>query len=157
MAAKLRRYLADEYESRRFTPYMEKVDNIFPIQIDDQDNSDNINEFCNIFCTVLRKDYFCIELSGPFPITDSIADLIEIYNGKVDRMQGCLSIQLNTSQIEVIMDLADRIKKTAMMGHLVSNPSWISISARTISSLYRFVRIIKEYNHSKMTTHILLS
>jgi hypothetical protein len=30
----------------------------------------------------------------------------------------------------------------------VGNPNWHGISARTISSLYRFVRIVKEYGRS---------
>jgi len=157
MSKQLRRYLLDEYEGRRISPYMQKIDNTFPIQIDDQDDSDNINEFCNVFCTVSQNDLFTIEICGNFPITDAITDLVEIYNGGVDRAQGRLTLELRSSQVEAIMDLADRIRKTATMGKLVANSSWLSVSARTISSLYRFVRIIKDFNQSKMTRHILVN
>jgi len=157
MSTQLRRYLFEEYDSRKISPYSQKIDQQVPIQIDDQDDSDNINEFCNIFCTVLKNDHFLIELSGTFPITTNMSDLIEIYNGSINRDHGSLMLELRTSQIEAIMDLADRIRKTALMGKLVSNPSWLAISARTISSLYRFVRIVKEYNQSKMTKHILVN
>lgn len=157
MSKQLSRYLLDEYESRRISPYMQKIDTTFPIQIDDQDDNDNINQFCNVFCTVSQSDLFTIELCGNIPITDGMADLVEIYNGVVDRAQGRLTLELKNTQIEAIMDLADRIRKTAMMGKLVSNPSWMAVSARTISSLYRFVRIIKDYNQLKMTRHILVN
>jgi hypothetical protein len=157
MSTNLRRYLIDEYEGRRATPYLGKIDSLFPIQLDDQDDNDNIDEFCNIFCIVNKNDSFSIELSGTFPITESIADLVDIYNGFVDKDRGRLMLKLKATQIEAIMDLADRIKKTAMMGKLVANPSWLSLSARTISSLYRFVRIIKEYNQMKLSKAVLVA
>jgi hypothetical protein len=44
------------------------------------------------------------------------------------------------------MDLADKIRKTSLSG-APYNTGWLTVSARTISSLFRFVRIIKEYNN----------
>lgn len=155
MSAQLRQFLMNDYENRRTSPYARKIDAYFPIQLDDQDDDDNLNEFCNIFCFVHKNDCFSIEISGSFPITDNISDLVDIYNGSINRELGRLIIRLKTSQIEAIMDLADRIRKTALMGKLVSNSSWLSLSARTISSLYRFVRLIKEYNQFKLTRHLL--
>jgi len=76
-------------------------------------------------------------------------DLSEIYKGYADSLQGKLVLNLTTDQIEVVTDLADKIRKTSLLGPVINNQNWLPISARTISSLYRFVRIIKEYNHSR--------
>ena len=148
MSSRLRRYLIDAYESRRPTHHARKVDPNFPIQIDDQDDNDKLNEFCTVFCIVGRKNTFTIELTGTLPITQQMVDLVEIYGGNVNREQGrqSLALTLNIRQIEAIMDLADRIRKTSFMGEAVNNPNWISLSARTISTLYRFVRIIKDFS-----------
>ena len=145
MTSQLRNYLIDAYESRRSTPNTHRIDPRFPIQIDDQDDNDKLNEFCTIFCTVSRNNTFLIDLTGTFPVTQDMIDLAEIYNGYYKKNQGRLSLKLNVRQVEALMDLADRIRKTSFLGDTVNNPNWLSISARTISSLYRFVRIIKEY------------
>lgn len=149
MSANLRRYLIEEYESRRNNPYVRRVDERFPIQIDDQDDSDNINEFCNIFCYVKKKYHFVLEFSGNFSITPSMKDLADIYNGYIDQENERFSLSLKIDQIEAVMDLADRIRKTARNTDHHSATSWLAMSARTISSLYRFVRIIKEYTNSR--------
>ncbi len=146
MSSSLRNYLNDTYEPRRSISPDHVVDFSYPIQIDDQDDHDKLDEFCNIFCIVHKNRKFCVELIGAFPITQSITDLIEIYGGFVNRAEGRLSLTLSTLQIEAIMDLADRIRKTSFMGETVNNSNWLSISSRTISSLYRFVRVIKEFN-----------
>ncbi len=151
MSASLRRYLIESYECGQPSSEGLKTDPKFPIQIDDQDDNDNINEFCNIFCTVGKKNNFTIEITGLFPITQQMKDLAEIYKGSCTTEQGgnSLSLTLNIRQIEAIMDLADKIRKTSYMGETVNNPNWLSISARTISSLYRFVRIIKDFTQEE--------
>jgi hypothetical protein len=149
MSSRLRTYLFDAYEGRRSTSHPHKIDPKFPLQVDDQDDNDKLNEFCNIFCMVSNNNTFSIELVGTFPITQSIIDLAEIYSGTVNRSQGRLTLILNTHKVDALMDLADRIRKTSFMGESVNNPNWLSMSARTISSLYRFVRIIKEFNQQK--------
>ena len=149
MSARLRRYLFNIYETRRSLAYPRRIGFGFPIQIDDQDDKDKLTEFCNVFCMVLRNNRFRLDLVGNFPITQQMIDLADIYNGTIVREQNRLSLLLSTRQIAVIMDLADRIRKTAFMGELVNNPNWLPISARTISSLYRFVRIIKEYSQTR--------
>jgi hypothetical protein len=84
-------------------------------------------------------------LIGTIPITQEIADLAEIYNGHVDTSTNKIILTLNPRQIDAIVSLASLIKKTSNMGDLIGNPSWHNISARTISSLHRFSRVIKEY------------
>ncbi len=157
MSARLKSYLLESYGSRRFIPSSLKNDPKFPIQIDDQDDNDNINDFCNIFCIVCEKERFIIELAGNFPISDAISDLVEIYNGTINRDEGRISLVLNTRQIEALTDLADRIRKTSLLGHTVNNGNWLAVSARTISSLYRFVRTIKEFNLTQAGQNILLN
>jgi hypothetical protein len=146
MSNNLRQYLVDAYENRHTSLLPKKLPADTPIQIDDQDDSDKLNEFCNIFCIVKTKDSFTLEMIGAFPITSDIADLAEIYNGQADPLNGRLNLNLNIYQIEVLMDLADKIRKTSFMGNAI-NSAWLTISSRTISSLYRFVRIIKEYQN----------
>jgi hypothetical protein len=70
---------------------------------------------------------------------------VEIYNGLSDPINGKISLVLTPENIGVLTDLADKIRKTSFLGDKINNPNWLPISARTISSLYRFVRIIKEY------------
>jgi hypothetical protein len=149
MSAHFRNYLFNAYKSPRnfFLPKASMKTAV--LQIDDQDDTDSITEFCNIFCSVGNKKEFTIEFSGRFPITQEIADLVEIYNGTVDRSGGKLSVALNLNQITVLRDLSDKLRKTSFMGDMVNNSGWLSVSARTISSIYRFMRIIEEYKKSE--------
>ena len=153
MSADLRQFIIDAYESRRTMITLPKSTKNFPIQLDDQDDIDNINEFCNIFVTIKRSNRFKIELIGNFPITKEMIDLSEIYNGYADSTQGKLVLNLTTKQIEVLTDLADKIRKTSFLGPVINNQNWLPISARTISSLYRFVRIVKDFNQSRASKH----
>jgi hypothetical protein len=150
MAIQLQQFLSDAYESRHVS-FPKKTSRDISIQIDDQDDSDHLQAFCNLFCTVLKSNSFMIELIGNFPITTEVADLAEIYSGSYYPLHKRLVIILNTEQIDVLTDLADKIRKTSF-ADLPENPGWLTISARTISSLYRFVRIIKEYNNLNQKT-----
>ena len=148
MSSKLRRYLVEAYfGEKEFITGSVKKD--FAIQIDDQDDNDDLVEFCNMFVTVGKRGHFVFELLGRIPLTQDIVDLAEIYNGTVERNPGRIMIRLNVDQIELLMDLAKNIRKTSRMGLAIANPSWHRISARTISSIYRFVRIIREYTKIK--------
>lgn len=138
-------YLVDTYECRHTIPHSGSSGNPYPIQIDDQDDNDNINEFCNVFCTVLNKNKFRIDLTGNFPITDGISDLADIYNGFTDRSINRLSMILHIKQIDVVADLADKIKKATFITDDTNSHKLIPMSARTISTLYRFVRTVKEF------------
>jgi hypothetical protein len=148
MSNRLKQYLFEAYKSPRNFSLPKKYLRTAPIQIDDQDDSDSIDDFCNIFCDVKKENVFSVELKGRFPITREIEDLVEIYNGSSNPAAGKISVTLTLDQIDVLRDLSDKIRKTSFMGDLVNNPSWLPVSARTISSLYRFVRIIKEYKKS---------
>ncbi len=145
MSTKLRQYLIDAYEARPSAIFRFKTNKSIPIQIDDQDDLDRINEFCNVFCNVKDNAEFTIELIGNFPISSEIADLAEIYNGYADPLNGRVYLELSLEKIGVLTDLADKIRKTSFLGDKINNTNWLPISARTISSLYRFVRILKEY------------
>ena len=155
MSFRLQQFLLESYETRRTSSPPRRIGHDYPIQIDDQDDNDNLNEFCNVFCIVMRRNRFRIDLIGNFPVSQQMIDLVDIYNGTVVRAQNRLSLPLSINQIEAVMDLAERIKKTSFMGDAVNNPDWIAVSARTVSSLYRFVRIIKEYRQSKPTDDLL--
>jgi hypothetical protein len=149
MSSRLRQFILDAYQNRHILILSGTKRFDYPIQIDDQDDNDKLDEFCNIFCIVGSNENFRIELNGSFPITKGMADLAEIYDGFSDIIKGKLVLNLNTEQIEVLMDLADKIRKTSFSGPSINNANWISISARTISSLYRFVRTIKEFKNNK--------
>ncbi len=144
MSRRLQKHILESYHTN--------IQNIFKtrkrypyLQIDDQHDYDNISEFCNIFINFKKQNSFEIELIGAVPITQEIADLAEIYQGHADPDQSKITLTINPKQIEAVADLASLFKKTALMGDLIGNPSWQQISARTIHSLQRFVRIIKEY------------
>jgi hypothetical protein len=150
MSSGLRRYLLEAYAgNREILP--EKIPKDFPIQIDDQDENDSLAEFCVIFILVKKNNRFEIELSGKMPITNEIIDLADIYGGSADQRQGKILLHITLQQIEVLIDLAKMIRKTAALGDAVGNPNWHRVSARTISSLHRFLRIIKEYARLKRT------
>jgi hypothetical protein len=148
MASHLRQYLFDIYKSRHVFSLPKKHLKTAPIQIDDQDDDDSITDFCNIFCSVGPKNSITLEFYGRFPITKELADLFEIYGGFTDPAAGKMVIRCMIDQIEVLRDVSDNLRKTSFMGDLVNNPSWLAVSARTISSLYRFIRIIKEYRQT---------
>lgn len=153
MSTQLRNYLREAYQERR--SFYHRMDSNSPIQIDDQDSNDNINEMCNIFCIVKKKNNFILELCGSFPITQEIIDLVEIYGGKIDMSEKSITLPLNILQIDAVTDLANRLKNTSNMGDTINNPNWFFICARTISSLYRFVRIIKEYIQNQTAKNLL--
>jgi hypothetical protein len=148
MSSRLRQFLIEAYfGEKEFLTRKVKKD-VF-IQIDDQDDNDDLTEFCNIFVTVKNRGKFEIELLGRIPITREIIDLAEIYNGFVDMNAERIVLNIDANQIEVVMDLAKKIRKTSRLGSKIRNPNWNRISARTISSLYRFVRLIREYQRTK--------
>ncbi len=150
MSAKLRRYLLDAYAgNREILP--EKIRRDFPIQIDDQDDDDPVSDFCNIFVVV--KKYNCIEIDffGAIPFSREIADLAEIYGGFADEGAQKIVMNLSVRQIDALIDLAKKIRKTVAYSPATHSHNGHSTTARTISSLYRFVRIIKEYVRSKTT------
>jgi hypothetical protein len=139
----LRQHLYEAYVSNGYRCFS-RAKNI-PIQIDDQDDSDNLAEFCNIFVHAGKKNKFTIEISGQFPITGKIADLAEIYAGKASREEGLVWLTLQTFQYSVIFELADIIRQTANLGEAIGNPGWNKLAARTASSLHRFIRIIEDF------------
>ncbi len=149
MSYQLSQFLIDAYDYHHVTTSKQNKGLNFPIQIDDQDDNDKLNEFCNIFVTVKPKDIIKLELIGNFPITKELVDLSTSLNGFTDTLQSKLVLYLKIDQIDVIMNIADIIRKTSFLGPVISNPNWLTISSRTISSLYRFARIIKEYKASK--------
>ena len=145
MGSQFRQYILDCYEPLRGKSAKGKNIRNMPVQIDDQDDNDSFTDFCNIFCTVESSKSVRLELSGNIPITKSMADLAEIYRGFADTNRGKLSISIKLDQIAVVNDLAQQIRKTALMGSLVNNPHWYRISARTASSLMRFCRVVEEF------------
>jgi hypothetical protein len=148
MSARLRRYLAESYlGEKEFLPGTVNKDSA--IQIDDMDENDDLTQFCSMFVTVGARGNFVFELLGRIPLTQGVVDLVEIYGGSVERDPGRIVIPLTLDQIEVLLDLAGHIRKTSRAGTVAQNHYWHRISARTISSIYRFVRIIKEYSKTK--------
>jgi hypothetical protein len=148
MSAKLRQYLLDAYSgNREILP--EKIGKDFPIQIDDQDDDDPISDFCNIFVVVKKNNRFEIELFGCIPFSKEIADLAEIYGGFADEAVSKIILNLSVRQIDSLIDLSKKIRKTVAFTHATHNHNGHGTAARTISSLYRFVRIVKEYVRSK--------
>ncbi len=160
MSSKLREYLLERYFIKGdILP--EKKGKDFPIQIDDQDDDDTLSEFCAIFVVIKKNDAFEIELFGQIPWSREICDLTEIYGGFVktdeqypyeqskgelsDRVQGRIVLNLHVQQIEALIDLAKKIRKIAVSDNSSYDQKWLRIMARTMSSLHRFVRYIKEY------------
>jgi hypothetical protein len=144
MSSKLKNHLIDAYLGEN-NPITDKIAKDFAIQIDDQDDNDDITLFCNLFVRVRDKGNFVFDMIGNFPITKEINELVEIYDGEINTKIKRITLYLNISQIDVLIDLANHIKKTYNLGETINNPMWHRISARTISSIYRFVRLVKEY------------
>lgn len=115
------------------------------IQIDDQDDNDNIQTFCNIFITFLNSNTFQLELSGKFPITPAISDICEIYKGYANVHRKTVTLMLDKDKVDVIDHLVEMLKETSHLGNTVDNAEWEQMSARTISSLKRLSRTIREY------------
>ena len=148
MSKHLRHFLYEHYSGNSVSS-SRRVRKDYHIQIDDQDDSDILNEFCAIFVTVGEKNRMEIELCGGIPITRELADFCEIYGGFADPSKNRIIMHINPGQIEALTDLAARIKNTSELGYTVQNPDWDKISSRTVSSIYRFVRIMKEYREMR--------
>jgi hypothetical protein len=144
MSTALNQYLIDAYVGHvdRLS-FRDKHD--LSIQIDDQDDGDPIDSFCNIFVTVGKREQFEVELVGRFPVTQPISDLAEIYNGVADPNESRVVLRLNPGTIEALADLSLGLRATAFLGDKIGNAQWERISARTISSLRRFIRVVREY------------
>ena len=143
MSVNLKLYLLEHYK--------EEWESSFPssqqfIQIDDQNSNDNFQTFCNIFITFKRGNSFELEINGKFPITPEIEDICDIYKGYANIHRKRLLLHLDTNKIAVIDDLANMLKTTVHMGESIDNPDWKQISARTVGSLKRVSRILREYN-----------
>jgi hypothetical protein len=149
MSSYLQQYISDVYKSQHAFTLPKKHIKSAPIQIDDQDDNDSLTDFCNIFCYVGPKNIITLEFYGRIPITKELTDIMEIYGGSADPSAGKMVVRFSPDQIEVLRDISDKLRKTSPMGDLVNNPSWLSVSARTISSLYRFMRIIREYKQAR--------
>lgn len=141
MSQRLRKYIVSSYCNLPDSiPHRIKRD--FAIQIDDQDDRDNLTEFCNIFVTVGKKDRFEIDFCGNIPLNNELVDLVDIYNGTSDLTHGRITLDLHVYQADALLDVAKKIKASSDMS---TNPNWYKIAARTISSLYRFVRVLQGF------------
>jgi hypothetical protein len=148
MSSKLRQFLIESYfGDREFLTRKVKKD--ISIQIDDQDDNDNLAEFCNIFVTIIGKERYEVDLLGRIPLTRDVIDLVETYNGVADSSAGRIILVLTIDQVGALTDLGGKIRETSDMEATVNIPGWRSISARTADSLDRFVRTIREYSRSK--------
>lgn len=147
MSYHLCQFLMDIYEYRNTNPSRKVPYYNIPIQIDDQDDNDILDDFCNIFLTIKPKNSFKIELIGKFPITKELSELADKYRGFSDPIFGKLTLFLDINQTDVLLQLADYIRKTSFLGSIIQNNNWLAVSSRTISSLFRFVRIITEYKN----------
>jgi hypothetical protein len=119
--------------------------NVF-IHVDDRDDGDSLTDFCNIFCSAISGKRLRLELTGRFPITEEMANFAEAHGGFADVERGTLSINISIDQTLAVDELAQLVKKTARMGSVIGNPVWFRISARTVSSLLRFGRVLREYS-----------
>jgi hypothetical protein len=148
MSKRLRQFLHEAYagHEQAVFPYTRRL---AVVQIDYQDDNDSLDEFCNVFVSIGKNESFDVELSGRIPISDAMVDLAEIYGGFADRNGGRLVLRLNPDRIDALEDLAAKLKATAHLGSQAGNPAWDSISARTVSSLRRFIRLIRDFRKER--------
>jgi hypothetical protein len=152
MSQRLHQFLIEAYERTAHGTPRDMLKRGAPIQVDDQDDGDIITEFCNIYIIVKKSNLMEIELSGYFPVTQEMADLAEIYSGLTEiGIPSRLILYAAPGQIDMLTDLSNKLRKTSSQGASVNNPNWHKICARTISSLHRFIRILKEYQKVKGT------
>ena len=149
MQSRLSQYLLERYEDGlgSFRQRGGSRRNVF-IHIDDRDDGDSLTDFCNIFCSFLSGKNLRLELTGIFPITEEMADFAEARGGFADVERGTLALNVSPDQTSSVDELARLVKKTARMGSIIGNPNWFRISARTVSSLLRFGRVLREYSES---------
>ncbi len=145
MSAQLRKYLFDAYIGRADFLVGKHLRKDYPIQVDDQDDNDQLENFCNIFVTIPQRDTLTLEMTGAIPLSRDIADIAEIYAGTYDPQSKRLAFTLSVSAVEAIADLATKIRETAMKKSQQGTPDGDNVAARTISSLLRLVRVLREY------------
>ena len=147
MQSRLSQYLLERYEDGRgsFRQRGGSRRNVF-IHIDDRDDGDSLTDFCNIFCSFVSGKNLRLELTGRFPITEEMAGLAEANGGLADVERGTLALNISADEAAAVDELASLVKNTARMGSIIGNPNWFRISARTVSSLLRFGRVLREYS-----------
>lgn len=146
MPKSLKTYLHNAYATEKDTafPWSNKF-----IQIDDQNDNDNIQTFCNIFLTFLSPKSFELELNGKFPITPKIRDICEIYQGYANIHRKRITLRLDQDKCDVIDSLTEMLKETSLLGDSVDNREWEQMCARTISSLKRLSRTLRAFKRPK--------
>jgi len=145
MRPQLYKYLLERYEDGRSNlRWRSGSKGNGLVHIDDRGDGDSLTDFCNIFCTVSGKR-LCLELTGRFPITDEMSDFAKAHGGFTDAERGMLAVNISAEQTRVVDELAQLVKNTASMGFVVGSAGWFRISARTVSSLLRFGRVLREY------------
>jgi len=147
MRPQLFQYLMERYENDHggFWQRGGSNRNVF-IHIDDRDDGDSLTDFCNIFCSAVSGKRLRLELTGRFPVTEEMAAFAEAHGGFTDIERGVLAMNISAEQAAAVDELASLVKNTARMGSIIGNPGWFRISARTVSSLLRFGRVLREYS-----------
>ena len=141
MSRQLRKYLHDAYTANPYLQDKRHAKDLY-YQIDDQNEYDHIVGFVNIFARVPGKNTVEIELRGDFPQTAEIISTVKSRGGSIDWTVRAVKFRIDAADPSFIAEFSELLRQSVPRG----SESWRKNSARTISSLARFARIIKGFN-----------
>lgn len=146
MAPRLHYHLLDRYDPKRHRAALNGQP-VTPVQVDDQTDTDNINQFCTVFATAQGRSDVLVEIAGPLPITPEIELLATAHDGTVDKTRGRVSLKVACAEPSPLTDLARLIRATGVNGCAVSHPQWVPLASRTADSVTRLEQALREFRN----------
>jgi hypothetical protein len=112
-----------------------------PVQVDDQNDSDNVADFCTVFVTV-RRSVLHVVLEGPIPATVVFPSSCRSEVSTSTQAHSRLTIRVPASHVESLLEVAEAL--LAVPGSAAPR-TWAPVAVRTARSLERLVRAVREY------------
>jgi hypothetical protein len=136
----LKRFLRSVYEARE--PAARRPGRTdAPVQVDDQNDSDNVAEFCTVFVTV-RRSVLRIVLEGPIPAVVVFPSSCRSEASTSAQGHSRITIRVPASRIESLLEVAEAL---LAVPHSAASRTWAPVAERTARSLERLVRAVREY------------
>ncbi len=116
-----------------------------PVQVDDQNDTDNIERFCTVFVTVKERDELLVELEGKIPVTERMRQYADERNGQTDPSRARVALTLPAARVSELSGLAEMVRETGRNGFAAVNPDWPKLSERTANALGKLIGTVQNY------------
>jgi hypothetical protein len=136
----LKRFLRSVYEARE--PAARRSGRTdAPVQVDDQNDSDDVADFCTVFVSV-RRSILHIVLEGPIPAALTFPSSCRCEASTSACGHRRVTVRVPALRIESLLEVAESL--LAAPGSATPR-TWAPVADRTARSLERLVRAVREY------------